>query len=60
MADAVNASLATDATMSSDQTADALAALCALDGLGSSEALQLLLVARRTWIDSQLQVKNRV
>lgn len=52
--DAVHASLASEASLSTDQAADALGALCALEGLDSQGALGLLLSSRRAWMTSLL------
>mmetsp|Transcript_34672 Transcript_34672/g.87742 ORF Transcript_34672/g.87742 Transcript_34672/m.87742 type:complete len:1232 (-) Transcript_34672:139-3834(-) len=54
ISDAVSASLSSEAALSTEQAADALAAACALDGHDSQAALALLLSSRRSWIKSQL------
>jgi hypothetical protein len=53
--DAVSESLSSDDSLSTPQAADALAAICALNSLDTSAALQQLLARRRAWVRSLLQ-----
>ena len=53
--DSINVVLSSEAALNTDVAADALSAACALDGLGSLPALQLLLSTRSSYLVQQLE-----
>ena len=58
--DSVTAVLSSEAALSTDAASDALAAACALDGLGSVAALNLLLETRSVYLAQQLEAAAAV